>query len=286
MKRFFLISTALIGLLFLVGSCEDIIEVEVPSEEPRLIIDALVRVDTTEQFTNVWVEVRETNSFFESVPPANIQQITMTGVEAGGISAILLEDPPNSGNYTTIIQNEALMSERIILQIDFNDEYFVAFAEFVPTVPINSLEQGDGTLFNDDDTEVIVRFKDNGERDDFYLFDFDLNNYLVSEDKFYQGQEFEFSYFYDSNQVSPGDSLDIKIMGVSEEFYNYMNLLIDQSEQDFGPFETPAVTVRGNIINATEIDNIENFDNVNMSDNFALGYFAIVQEHKQSITIE
>ena len=75
-------------------------------------------------------------------------------------------------------------------------------------------------------------------------------------------------------------------MGVDEAFANYMNKLIEQSEGAFGPFETPAITVRGNIINATTIDNENNFDNTNTSDNFALGYFAIVQEDKQTIIVE
>jgi len=66
-----------------------------------------------------------------------------------------------------------------------------------------------------------------------------------------------------------------------------MNLLIDQSgQQDVGVFATPSVTVRGNFINATNIDNIDNFDNVDQSDNFALGYFAIVQENKSSFIVQ
>lgn len=65
-----------------------------------------------------------------------------------------------------------------------------------------------------------------------------------------------------------------------------MNLLIEQSEGGFGPFETPSLTVRGNFINATNIDNDNNFDNVGDPNNFALGYFAIVQEFKQTIVLE
>ena len=266
-------------------SCEDVIEVDVPTEEPRLIIDALIRIDTTQQTTIATVKVRETNSFFESNVPADIQQITLTGLE-GGLSAVLLEEEPGSGIYSKPINTSAFTSgEEIFLQIDFNDEYFVAYAEYVPTVPIDELKNGDGFIFDEDDVEVIITFTDNGTRDDFYLFDFDLGNYLVTEDEFYQGQQFEFSYFYDEG-VETGDAVEISIMGVDQDFYNYMDQIIEQSEEDFGPFQTPTVTVRGNIINATEIDNIDNFDNVSMPDNFALGYFAIVQEIKETIVID
>ena len=75
-------------------------------------------------------------------------------------------------------------------------------------------------------------------------------------------------------------------MGVDEDFYTYMDQLILQSEEDFGPFETPALTVRGNFINATNIDNNNNFDNLNDINNFALGYFAIVQEYKETLVVQ
>ena len=59
----------LIILATLFFSCEDVVDIDVPEGEPRLIIDAIVRVDTTEAFTEVRVIVKETNSFFESLPP-------------------------------------------------------------------------------------------------------------------------------------------------------------------------------------------------------------------------
>jgi hypothetical protein len=249
----------------------------------------LIRVDTNEAITKVSVKVSKTSSFFESVPAANLEQITLTNLSlpGGGIDPpVLIEEVPGSGIYSKLFATDFLTEGSLLLQIDFEDEFFVAMAEFIPTVPFDNLVQGDGFLFDENDTEVILTFTDNGDRDDFYLFDFSFGNFLVSEDEFYQGQEFEFSYFYDEDDVSPGDSIDISIMGVDEDFHNYMDELITQSGENFGPFETPALTVRGNIINATDIDNIDNFNNLDAADNFALGYFAIVQEYKETIVIE
>ena len=39
-------------------------------------------------------------------------------------------------------------------------------------VPIENLEQGDNTLFEGDEKEVLISYTDSAERDDFYLFDF------------------------------------------------------------------------------------------------------------------
>ena len=283
MKRFFYISSLCL-LAALWASCEEVIEVETPTEDPRLIVDALIRVDTTEAFTNVRIKVSETRSFFETLPAAGLDQITLTGLD-GGFAEILVEEEPGSGIYSKLVSTQGLIGEEIFLQIDYQGEFFVAYTEFVPSAPIDSIVQGDGTIFGDDDVELIVTFTDPPDREDYYLFDFDFANYLVSEDTFYQGQQFGFSYFYEDG-LDPGTEVEISIMGADLDFYNYMGLLIEQSEGGFGPFETPSVTVRGNLINATTIDNDENFDNVNTSDNFALGYFAIVQEYKQIVTIE
>ncbi len=276
--RFYL--AALIGLMMM--SCEDVIEVDLPTEDPRLIIDAVIRVDASEATTLVEVKVSETNSFFGNVPPADLQQITMSNLDnPGGEGQVLLEEEP--GIYRKFFPTDQLIADRWFLQVDFEDEFFVAETRFVPTVPIDNLEFGTEILFDEDDIELIVTFTDEEDRDDFYIFDFDFGNFLVTEDEFYQGQEFEFSYFLDE-ELEAGEEFEVSILGADEAFYRYMDQIIEQSEGNQGPFETPTLTVRGNLINATEIDNEDTTDNLDNENNFALGYFAIVQEYKQTVT--
>jgi len=273
-------------LLF--AGCEDVIEVSAPAEPPRLIVDALIRIDTTQSFQIARVRVGLTDSFFGEIPSAELKQITITNVDMPSTfenpnSIVMLEASP--GVYERSARTEFFTSGQLVLQINYADQLYLSRTRFVPTVPIDNIEQGDGTLFAGDETEVILSFTDNGSRDDFYLFDFDFGQYLVTEDEFYQGQQFTFSYFYD-NRIEPGREVDISILGVDQQLYNYMDQLIEQSGDFQGPFQTPSATVRGNIINATDIDNIENFDNVNQPDNFALGYFGVVQEYKRPFTIQ
>ena len=75
-------------------------------------------------------------------------------------------------------------------------------------------------------------------------------------------------------------------MGADQHFYNYMDLIIEQTEQNFGFFETPRATVRGNVFDITDLDNINVVDNTDQPDVFPLGYFAIVQEFKDSLVIQ
>lgn len=274
-----------LGLLS-VASCEDVIEVDTPTGDRRLIIDALIRVDTTAPITEIRVKVSETNGFFESIPPANLQQISLSNLDNPlPDTFVLLEETPGSGIYIKSIETSALLQDRWLLQIDFEDEFYLAESTFIAAPIIDELEQGDGFVFDDDDTEIIVTYTDIPEQDNYYVFDFGFGEYLATEDTFYQDQQFSFSYFYD-DPLEVGTELPISILGADAEFYNYMNQLIEQSEDDVNPFQTPTLTVRGNFINATDIDNDGTFDNVENEDNFALGYFALVQTNTATITIE
>ncbi|WP_373074174.1 DUF4249 family protein [Zeaxanthinibacter enoshimensis] len=285
MKR---ILTIIIISLFCSG-CEDVIQVDTPVGPPRLIIDALIRVNTSEAVQDVVIKVNLTDSFFGETPATEVDQITITNIDMESSfenpnTMVLLQT--EAGVYEASKNTEFFLTGRLILQVDFQGELYIARTQFVPGVPIDSLEQGDASLFEGDETEVIISFTDSAERNDFYLFDLGSDEYLVTEDEFYQGQQFVFSYFYDQT-FEAGKEIEIGLLGVDEPFYNYMNQLIVQSGSDTaGPFQTPAATVRGNIINATGIDNIENFDNVGDPDNFALGYFAICQEFRETLIVE
>lgn len=291
-----------LGVLFMCISfgCEDVIEVEAPGEAPRLIVDGLIRVDTTQTYLPIQIKVTETNSFFEEIPVTELERIViLVQEEEDGIfgptgDVILKEFIPGSGIYepdtvnvdervpTAAIENDKLLYSLII---EHKGRKYIAQTRYVPTVPIEKLEQGTGTLFEGDETEVLVTFTDIPDRKDYYLFDFDFNEYLVTEDEFYQGQQFQFSYFYD-RELAPGSEIEVSIMGADQEFFNYMARIIEQTEENFGFFETPRATVRGNVFDITGLDNINVLDNTDRPDDFPLGYFAIVQEIKDTLIIE
>jgi len=276
----------LLSWLSFIG-CEEVVDIETPTEEPRLVVDALIRIDTTLNANLVRVKLTETAPFFGTIQPGQVDQITMSNLDnPGSDNQVLLEEEPGSGIYSMLFPTEELIRDRWLLQIDYQGELYVAESKFIPTVPLDNLEQGDGFLIDEEETEIIVTYTDDPERDDFYVFDFDLANFLATRDEFYQGQQFSFSYYYDEDAVEPGDELEISILSADERFHDYMNQIVVQSDGDGGPFGTPTLTVRGNIINATEIDNEDTTDNVDDPDNYVLGYFILSHEFKQTLVIE
>lgn len=298
-KWLFLLSIWGIGLT----ACEDVIDVEVPEEEPRLVVEGLLRVDTTQVFVPVEVKLSQTAGFFDEIQPVTdadqviiiLQVLDEDGLPTGSGTKSLTQLEEGSGIYvpdpsfdadqrlrvSTVVENDILYT----LVVTWQGRRYAAQTKYITSVPIDELRLGDGTLFDEDETELIVRFTDDPDLDNFYLFDFGFGNYLVTEDTFYKGQEFEFSYFYDED-FDPGIELEVGILGADRTFYNYMDLLIEQTDGQQGPFQTPVATARGNVFDVTNLDNDQILDNSGQPNTYGLGYFAIVQEFTARITIE
>ena len=300
MRKSFYILIACIGLF----SCEDVIDVELQTTEPRLVVNGLLRVDVNQEFVPVEIRVSETTDFFEDNVPTqlddnaiifygqpnpdspdiidNLASSSLTELEPG--SGIYVPDPSFDADQRILTSN-IYPNTVFILVMEHKGRRYASRTPFSTTVPIDNLEQGTETLFDDDDKELKITITDTPDIDNYYVFDFSEGEFLALDDQFIDGQEFEFSYFVERDLES-GEEIEVSILGADQEFFNYMDLLVEQTEDNGGVFETPAATVRGNIFDVTGLDNNLLFDNVNRPDAFPLGYFAVVQEFKRTIVIE
>jgi len=277
----------------MLSSCQDVIEVDTPTETPRLSVDALLRIDESKPMTDITIKAGLTSSFFGDIESADLDDIRIVNPDYKPIGAIdqnfvvLTQSESSPGRYVASKNTSFFTDGRLELSIVYGDKRYRASTRYVPTVPIDTLIQGEGGLFTDDETEVLVSFTDDPNRNDFYLFDFDYNEYLVTEDEFYQGQTFEFSYFYDED-VTPGMEISVDLLGVDEGFYNYMNQLTVQAGGSQGPFQTPAATVRGNITRVSDgsVDGTGTPNAFSDKGDFVLGYFAVCQTFTKTIEIE
>ena len=300
MKKYIYLILSIVPLF----SCEDVIDVELQSAETRLVVNGLLRVDFSQEFVPVEIRVSETTSFFENNVPTtldnnavifygqpdpnapeileNLATSSLTEMESG--SGIYVPDPTFDADQR--IRTQSILPNTVfILIFEHKGRRYVARTPFSSTVPIENLEQGDETLFDEDDIEIKITFTDTPDVENYYVFDFGESEFLALDDQFIDGQEFEFSYFPERD-LEAGNELEVSILGADQEFFNYMDLLVEQTENDGGVFDTPAVTVRGNIFDVTGLDNELIFDNVNRPNDFPLGYFAVVQEYKESLVIE
>ena len=75
--------------------------------------------------------------------------------------------------------------------------------------------------------------------------------------------------------MKPTDVLNFTLHGISERYYNYLNILLNIAGSDGGgPFNSPPATVRGNFVNQTN------------PDNFAFGYFSLSEIDTKTYTVQ
>lgn len=80
---------------------------------------------------------------------------------------------------------------------------------------------------------------------------------------------------YLANELEKDDIILFTLQGISESYYNYMNILLGIAGTNGGsPFQTPPATVRGNIVNQTN------------TNNFALGFFRLSETDTISYTVQ
>ena len=104
MKRFIL---TLLTISIII-SCEDVIDVELPDNDTRLIVNGVIRVDETQEYLPIEIIVSKSSSFFESNNIAALESAVIYYgtpnpdapeiLEGGGISN-LTELEPGSGKW-------------------------------------------------------------------------------------------------------------------------------------------------------------------------------------------
>lgn len=261
-------------------SCQDVIDVDLEEGDTRLVIDAYFNIFNDDfngsSVTQGGIQLSLTAAFFDD----EIQTVSNATVYITNLtdnSILNFVETSTSGFFIpdTSENFQPELNTTYELTVIYENETYIATTQRIPTVPIDNLEEGDGVLFEGTEKEIIITYTDEGSRDDFYLFEFGPKLFRQSRDIFYQGQTFNTSYFYSEEEIEDiGEEITIQISGVDETYYNYFNLVLDQSEASGDPFQSPPALIRGNIINTTN------------SDNYPLGYFRISESYTASITLE
>lgn len=272
MMKKILIIPALI--LFIFTSCEKVIDVNLPTIEPKLIIDASFEVffDKNPVTANTTVKLRLSADYFDDeIPTVSNATVFLTNLTNNTI--INYVDANTDGNFEPITPFIPSDNTEYELTVIYDNETYKGKATKVKSTPFTNVIQGEETLFTGKETEVEVTFKDAPIVENYYLFNFDKNLFLPIDDRFFNGSDYNFSFFYDEDDVTLPETVTIKIGGITKEYYTYFEILISQSESNGGgPFETAPSSLLGNMINKTN------------EKNFPLGYFHISES--DTITLD
>lgn len=268
-------------LLVFFTACTDVIDVEVPSEEPRLVIEASINWEKGTSGSDQTIYLSKSTPFFETNGnvPVSGASVVITNTSDGSFFEF---NDQNDGSYTSS-NFMPVLNDNYTLEVISEEETYSAQETFIPVVPILEVYQSTDK-FLPEVLEVNFDFLDPAEEENYYyikfkeqadtfprLLDFKdefVNGNLISV--FNERQENE-----DINQVeyAPGDTVNMELIGISKRYYEYIQLLINQSESG-GPFDTTPVALRGNCTNQND------------PNNFAYGYFRLTEVAKASYTFE
>jgi hypothetical protein len=262
MKKLYILSVLLI---FLFTSCEKVVEIDVPSIEPKLIIDASFEIFFDKSPITAKVNVKLTSSadyFDETIPIVTNAIVFLTDLSNNTI--IVFSDSNADGSFEPITPFIPADNTSYELTVIYKNETYKGVATKVKSTPFIDAFQGDQTLFSGKETEVKISFFDAPIVENYYLFDFSKDLFLAVDDRFFNGAEYNFSFFYQEDELVLPETLTIKMSGITKEYFSYFRVLINQSGQNSGsPFESVPSSLLGNMINTTN------------EDNFPLGYFHI-----------
>lgn len=263
-------------LLFLFfTSCEKVVDIDVPSTTPKLIIDAVFEIYFNENpvRANTIVKLSQSADYFEqTIPPVTNATVFLTNLSDN--SVINFFDGNADGIYNPANPFIPAENETYELTIIHENNTYTGRATRIKSTPLTSVSQGDKTLFSGDETEVKIAFSDDINTENFYLFDLSNNLFLAIEDRFFNGSDYNFSFFYDAEDITLPTTVNIKMSGISKEFYTYFRILIEQSGQNAGgPFETVPSSLLGNMINTTD------------ETKFPLGYFHISETDSKPLDL-
>ena len=267
-----IVSALLVFLLL--TACEKVVDLDLDTAPARLVIDASIQWEKGTVGNEQTIMLTTTSSYISNdIPAVSDATVYITGPD-GAVYDFL--EVAGSGFYNCSNFEPTLNGEYTLTVI--SGDTYTATETLKPVPDLEQTEQNNAGGFTGDDIEIKVFYTDNGSTDDFYLSRFQpsfniVPDFDVTEDRFFQGNQI-FSLYSDED-LEAGQTLDFKLSGISQRYYNYMNILLSIAGSGGGsPFQSPPATVRGNIVNTTN------------EDNFALGYFRLSETVSRSIVIE
>lgn len=253
----------LILSLTITSSCEKVVHIDLDEAEPKLVIDAVIRWQKGTAGNQQIIKLSLTNNFYTSdILAANGATVIITN---GNNDIFTFVEDGDSGNYICLTFLPEI-NEIYTLNVEYNGQLYTATNPLLATPSITSVEQETVPgISGEDEIQIKYYFQDNANEDNYYLLGVinpnkQIPEFGAIEDEFFQGNEI--FGFYGSSETESGITLNLSVQNITLGFFNYMNKLIAVASTNSGnPFATPPATLRGNIINETNIEN------------YPLGYF-------------
>lgn len=254
--------------------CEEVVDVDTDTAAPRLVVDASITWQKGTAGNEQTIKLTTTTNYFNVTPPV----VSGATVFITNSSATVFDfiETPNTGQYvcSTFIPQ---MGETYTLTVIHNGRTITATETMMPAPYIDYITQETiaGIENEEDQIQVKTYFTDSAATADYYLVRYQssvtaIPEYIAIDDEFFNGNQVFGIYL--NEDLKPDGLLGVRIYGISERYFHYMEKLINIAGGG-GPFSTPGGVLRGNLINTTN------------PDDYILGYFNVSEIDSQVYTV-
>lgn len=265
----------LLSFLFilLLSSCEDTVTLDLETGETKIVVDAEIIWQKGTTGNEQTIKISKTAPYYNNTTPK--------------VSGAQVRIENKNGDVFTFNETEAgiyvctnfvpVINMDYTLYVTAEGQSFTAVEKLTSVTPIDKIEQNIVPDFDGKDIiELTFYYKDPADETNYYLTDYKsafllFPEYELTDDELFNGNEIS-TRFSDSDKMKPGNIVDITHRGVSKNFYNYMNLILEV--YGGSPFSIPPGNIRGNIVNTSD------------SNNFAFGYFRLCEADKVSYVVK
>ncbi|WP_316633910.1 DUF4249 domain-containing protein [uncultured Flavobacterium sp.] len=263
---------SLLSILFF-SSCEEVVQLDLETGQTKLVIDAEIIWQKGTTGKEQVIKISKTAPYYNNTTP-KVSGAQVKVENSNGDVFIFNETVPGSYVCTNFVP---VLNMDYTLSVTAEGQSFKATEKLTSVTPIDKVEQDIIKDFNGKDIiELIFYYKDPADQMNYYLTDYQSEfliypQYELTDDEFFNGNVIS-TRFSDSDKMKPGNTVKITHRGISKNFYNYMNLIL----QVYGgsPFSIPPGNIRGNIVNTND------------PNNFAFGYFRLCEADKVSYLVK
>lgn len=265
----------IIALGMVLISCEDVIDVDLDTAPPKLVVDA--SIDWVKNTNGSQQKIKlSTSTGYYSVNFPTVSGASVIVTNSANTSFNFIE---NSGTGEYICNNFVpVIGETYTLTINLNGETYTATDKMIgaPKIEDNILQNNEGGM-GGDEIELTYYYQDNPAESNYYIFSnknphIAFPEYQVENDENNNGGLTP--VYYSNKDLKQGEVVNIKLYGINKRYYDYFRKILNASGGDTGPFSTTPSSVFGNISNKTN------------SANTPFGYFRLSEVDVKNYTIQ
>lgn len=234
-----------ISLFIVLTSCEEIVEIDLKTTDPKIVIDASISEDTECIVILTKTQAFQNNDFPEFIPGA-VVSIT----DNLGNSEILKESSHQYGIYYSTMKGEVGRTYRLEVQAEEN--MYEATATIPPKVAIEDIYIFGVRIGKEYWYSPCVVYHDPAHTSNYYnavlsINDKQMQTVYLEDDEFRNGRKIRQILFYnkednDDESLKYGDMIGVELQTLDYGIYNFYKTLLSFAT---GRIANPITNIRG-----------------------------------------